>query len=156
MQLNPLITLTVAWIIGLAMGLSYLTPAETIAPSLIAVFGLVLFALLSGTFYFGRIATLFVLILAMIESVWFPVFPVSTILLGVCTMGAALYGKTLGELALTDLYENAQTRLPGLTLAAFLNFLLILGFTIIVWYLFTILPSGEQFQHWFPFQGLGV
>ena len=156
MQLNPLVTLSIAWILGAFIGLSFLSLGETTPPSLIAVFGFVLFALLSGTFYFGKIAPLFTLILAMLQSAWLPTFPVSTLLLGVSTIGASLYGRTLGELALTDLYENAQTRLPGLTLAALLNFLLILGFTLVVWCLFTILPSGAQFQHWFPFQGLGV
>ncbi len=140
---------------GVIIGTQFSLPAID-TPGLLAVMGFVVLSALLSVLYFGKLSPVFVVGMGVLESSLVQGFPIAGLLLGICTIAAALYGKTLGQLALDDFYENAQTRLPGLTLAAFLNFLLILCFSILVWFLFGVLPNAHQFSQWLPLAGLGV
>lgn len=155
MEINPLTTLSFSWILGVLIGTQIaFWPPEL--PTLFTILGFVLLAGMSSVFYFGKMAPLFLLIFGILQSYLVKAYPLAGVLLGICTIGASLYGKILGDLALEDFYEHGQTRLPGLSVAAFLNLLLILAFSILVWYLFTILPSANQLAQWPTLAGLGV
>ncbi len=155
MEINPLTTLSFSWILGVLIGTQIaFWPPEL--PTLFTILGFVLLGGMSSIFYFGKLAGVFLLMLGILESYLVKAYPVAGILLGICTIGAGLYGKIVGDLALEDFYEHGQTRLPGLSVAAFLNLLLILAFAILVWYLFPILPSAGQLAQWLPLSGLGV
>ncbi len=153
--MNPIIVMGVAWLAGVFIGMQTLAGTNEI-PTLLTVAGLIIIAGLSTILFFGKLSPIFVFILGVIESAYFLNYPLATLLLGVCTIAAGLYGKTLGDLALDDFYEGGNTHLPGLTLAAFLNFLLIAAFAILGWFLFTVLPNSEQLLQWFPLTGWGV
>ncbi len=153
--MNSYVLLGVAWLAGLFIGTQTIAATQEI-PSLITVLGFIIIAGLSTILFFGKLSPVFVLLLGVMESSYFAAFPLATLLLGVCTLFGALYGKTLGNLALDDFYEGGQTHLPGYTVAAFLNFLLIAGFSILVWFLFSVLPNAVQLAQWFPLAGWGV
>jgi hypothetical protein len=155
MNINPIILLSVAWFVGVGVGTQTYSSGVEI-PSLLTIIGFLVIAALSSVLYFGKISPIFVFALGVVQNSYFIHYPLATLLLGVCTIAAALYGKTLGNLALDDFYEGGQTRLPGFSLAAFLNFLLILAFAILVWFLYSILPSAQQLAQWFPLAGWGV
>lgn len=153
--MNSIIYLSVAWIVGVLAG-AQIYSAGSEVPNLILIIGFMVVAALSSVLYFGKLSPMFVFFLGVIQNPYFLNYPLSTLLLGACTVFSALYGKTLGDLALNDFYEGGQTHLPGFTLAAFLNFLLILVFSILVWFLFTVLPTTQQLLRWFPLAGWGV
>ena len=125
-------------------------------PTLPAVLGFVLFAAVTSTFYFGKLAPVFLTMNGVLESHLVRAFPLAGALLGIAVIAASLYGKTLGFLSLEDFYENGKTRLSGLAVAAFLNLLLLLAFSVLAWFLFPVLPNATQLQEILPLQGLGV
>jgi hypothetical protein len=145
----------IAWLSGVIIGKSFYAAGNE-APGLILIFGFIILAALASVFYFGKISPLVVFALGVFQNPYFWNYPLATLLLGLCTVAAALYGKTLGNLALTDFYENGETRLPGYTVAAFLDFALILVFSLVVWFLYGVLPSSEQLAAWLPLASLGV
>lgn len=155
MEINPILALCIGWVLGVLIGIeAFRFPGEL--PTLVAVWGFLLLAGLASTFYFGKVAPVILLGTGLLESGLIHAYPLAGMLLGIATIGAGMYGRTLGALALDDFYENGQTRLPGFTLAAMINFLLILGFGVIVWYLFAILPDARTLAQWLPLAGLGV
>lgn len=153
--MNSIIYLAIAWMAGVLAGTQVYSAGNEI-PSLIVIIGFMVIAALSSVLYFGKISPIFVFALGIIQNTHVIHYPIAGLLLGVCTIASALYGKTLGDLALDDFYEEGQTRLPGFALAAFLNFLLILAFAILVWFLFSILPNAEQLLSLVPLAGWGV
>ncbi|MBM3282596.1 MAG: hypothetical protein FJY86_04650 [Candidatus Diapherotrites archaeon] len=153
--MNSIIYLSVAWVVGVLAG-TQIYSAGNEAPNLILILGFMVVAALSSVLYFGKLSPMFVFVLGIIQNPYFWNYPLATLLLGACTIFSALYGKTLGDLALNDFYEGGQTHLPGYALAAFLNFLLILVFSILVWFLFSVLPNTTQLVKWFPIAGWGV
>ncbi len=154
--MNSLIYLTGAWIIGLFLGRGWYALPGNEAPSFIMIVGFIILAALSSVFYFGKISPIAVFALGVFQNPYFWNYPLATLLLGLCTIAAALYGKTLGNLALNDFYENGETRLPGYTVAAFLDVGLILVFSLVVWFLYSVLPNTEQLAAWLPLASLGV
>ncbi len=155
MNTNPIILLPLAWAAGILLGVQSTAPASSI-PTLITLIGFMVIAALTSVLYFGKLSALTTFFLGIAQAGLFLTFPLSGILLGACTIASSLYGRTLGDLALDDFYENGNTHLPGYTFAAFLNFLLIVIFVLVVWFLFPILPNAEQLIQWFPLIGWGV
>lgn len=155
MNTNPVILLPIAWAAGILLGVQSTVPANSVPP-LITLIGFMVIAALTSVLYFGKLSALTTFFLGIAQAGLFLTFPLSAILLGACTVASSLYGRTLGDLALDDFYENGNTHLPGYTFAAFLNFLLIVIFILIVWFLFPILPNAAQLIQWFPLIGWGV
>lgn len=155
MSLNPILSLSITWVVGVAaahvMGYSGAN-----LPSFFVVFGFLLMGFFSGWMYFGKLAPILLAIVGFMQAPWFFSFPLAGLFLGICTIAAGLYGKTLGYLALEDIYANAQTRLPGYLLAALINLAIIVGCGIVVWYLFPLLPDAQLLSKWLPLAGLGV
>ncbi|MFH0970392.1 MAG: hypothetical protein V1776_02945 [Candidatus Diapherotrites archaeon] len=152
---NTALVLGFAWIVGVMAARLGSVPAVDI-PALMVIIGFIIAGFFSGWLFFGRLTPLLIMGIGFWQSGWVHAFPVAGLLLGVCTIAAGIYGKTLGDLTLVDIYSNAQTRLPGLMVAAFLNLGFIVLCSIVVWYLFGILPNAEQMEKWLPFAGLGV
>lgn len=153
--MNPIVYLAAAWLVGVGVGTQTYSSGAGV-PSLFTIIGFLVIAAVSSVLYFGKISPIVVFVLGAAQNSYFIHYPLATLLLGVCMIAAAVFGKTLGNLALDDFYEGGQTRLPGYSLAALLNFLLILTFAILVWFLYTVLPSTAQLAQWFPLAGWGV
>lgn len=153
--MNAIVYLAGAWLAGILVGGSFLA-GETSVPTLVTIIGFMVVAGVSSILYFGKISPIIVFALGILQNGYFWNYPLATLLLGLCTIASALYGKTLGSLALDDFYEGGQTHLPGFTLAALLNFLLILIFSWVVSFLFGVLPTAAQLGTWFPIAGWGV
>jgi hypothetical protein len=131
LQINPLLSLSIAWIVGALIG-TQLFPAEIQTPTLLAVLGFVLAAGIFSTFYFGKLAWIFVGIIAALQSPFVLASPLAGGLWGLCVIASAMYGKALGEYGLDDIFQQGKTRLPAMSLAALLNALLIFGFAVLV------------------------
>ncbi|MEK6821030.1 MAG: hypothetical protein AABY11_01350, partial [archaeon] len=79
--------------------------------------------------------------IGFIQGPWTLAYPVAGSLLGICALGAALYGHTLGGMALDDAYEQGKLPLPASMSAAFLHLGLLLIFGLLIWQLFPLLPG---------------
>lgn len=154
-QINPLFELAIAWIVGGIIG-SQLFPVELQIPTLLAVIGFVLAAGIFSTFYFGKLAWIFVGIIAALQAPFVLASPLAGLLWGLCVIASAMYGKALGEFGLEDIYQQGQTRLPSMSLAAFLNAALILIFATIIAFVWPVLPTLPQLIQLIPIRGFGV
>jgi hypothetical protein len=155
MSLNPILSLSITWAVGVSAGyvMGY-TGADL--PSFFVVFGFLLMGFFSGWMFFGKLAPILLAVVGFMQAAWVFTFPLAGLFLGICTIAAGLYGKTLGYLALEDIYANAQTRLPGYVMAALINLGIIVGCGMVVWYLFPLLPDAALLSKWLPLAGLGV
>ncbi len=155
LQINPLLALSVAWIVGALVG-AQLFPVDIQTPTLRAVLGFVLAAGIFSTFYFGKLSWVFVAIIAALQSPFVLASPLAGGLWGLCVIASAMYGKALGEFGLDDIFQQGQTRLPAMSLAALLNALLIFGFAVLVALVWTLLPTLPQLVQFIPLRGFGV
>ncbi|MEK6970238.1 MAG: hypothetical protein AABW68_00925, partial [archaeon] len=155
MSMNPILVHSLTWVAGVAAAYA-LGMGGAEVPSLLVVMGFLFMGFFSGWMFFGKLSPILLAVVGFMEGSWVFAFPIAGVLLGICTIAAGLYGKTLGYLALEDVYENAQTRLPGYLLAALINLAIILGCGIVVGYLFPLLPDAGMIKEWLPLAGLGV
>lgn len=155
MSLNPIISLSLAWVVGVTAAKAWGMSGMEL-PSLLVIIGFVLMGFFAGWLYFGKLSPVLIGIVGFMEAGWVFAFPIAGLLLGICTVASGVYGKTLGFLTLEDIYESANTRLPGFLIAALVNLAIILGCGIVVWYLFPLLPNAEALKNWLPLAGLGV
>jgi hypothetical protein len=155
MRFNPILVLSLAWVTGIAAAYAMGVKGAEL-PSLFLVFGFLLMGFFSGWMFFGKLSPLLIAVVGFMQAGWVFAFPIAGMLLGICTIAAGLYGKTLGYLALEDIYANAQTRLPGYLMAALINLGIIVGCGVVVWYLFPLLPDAQRLSQWLPLAGLGV
>jgi hypothetical protein len=155
MNTNTVFWMSILWVIGTAVGISLgFNIGES--PSITAVLGFVILGALSGMLFFGRTAEIFILGIGFVQAGLTRAFPIPSLLLGLCVIASVIYGKTLGEWALEDFLSQGKTRLPQMALAAFLNLLLILGFAILVWFLWELFPRASDIGLYLPIGGLGV
>lgn len=154
-SINPLLELSIAWIVGVLIGIQFF-PVEIQAPTLLAVVGFVIAAGLFSTFYFGKLAWIFVGIIAALQAPFILASPLAGVLWGLCVIASAMYGKALGGFGLEDIFQQGQTRLPSMSLAALLNAILILVFAVLVAFVWPILPTLPQLLQLIPLRGFGV
>ncbi|QQR93110.1 MAG: hypothetical protein IPJ89_02630 [Candidatus Iainarchaeum archaeon] len=155
LSINPLFELAIAWILGAIIG-AQLFPVELQIPTLLAVIGFVLAAGIFSTFYFGKLAWVFVGLLAALQAPFVLASPLAGLLWGLCVIASAMYGKALGGFGLEDIYQQGQTRLPSMSLAALLNAALILIFATIIAFVWPVLPTLPQLIQLIPIRGFGV
>ena len=155
LSINPLFELAIAWALGAIVGALFFLP-ELQVPTLLAVIGFVLAAGIFSTFYFGKLAWVFVGMIAALQAPFVIASPLPGLLWGLCTIASAMYGKALGGFGLEDIFQQGQTRLPAMALAALLNLLLILFFAALVAFVWPILPTLPQLIQLIPIRGFGV
>lgn len=154
-SINPLFELTTAWVLGTIVGIIFFLP-ELQAPTQLAVMGFVLAAGIFSTFYFGKLAWVFVGLIAALQAPFVIASPLPGLLWGLCTIASGMYGKALGGFGLEDIFQQGQTRLPAMALAALVNLILILFFAVIVSFVWPTLPTLPQLIQLIPIRGFGV
>lgn len=147
--------LVISFAIGVIV-LSPFIPSTIESPSLLAVLGYVFLGMLAGVLFFGKLTPVFLAFIGGLMSGWIISFPFFGILWSIPVIGAAMYGRALGALILDDFFEQGKTRLNGYVIAALLNVLLLVIFSILVWFLFPLLPNQHVIQEWVSLQGFPV